>query len=575
MKIRIKVTIAFILCVLATLISCDYTNELDDIKRIDDSKNRYNRFMEVKEFDSAFVEANKLISYYSSQNIDSLKLFYLVKKVELYRKFTDLDTAIVLMDNMADLIKKVGDTDEASYYFNRKAAILYEVSRYDEALKAVKQSQRIDSILQKKSWRVSSNFTLEGAIYREKKEYAKARTALRKAINFSIQQKDAQEYFLSLFNLIGTFDKNSENDSIIVYGKNLLSSDLTRANKEFTHITYDQIGEAYRRMGLIEQAYIYADSAHDAAYGHWVEEVKKQINIYRSRDALVKQSLQNSVLEAENKRQMVWIYFVVTLAICIGIVSILIYRKREAYRKLSESKEKINIKLNKSVAFNNKLIGIVAHDIRNPMANIISIIELYKTGDVDKESMDAILEHLEDASRKANRLLENLLRWTKSQDSEFSAKYSMINLSDLTNNVISELHPQIRNKNIAVHNNICNCNVWADMDFLSIIVRNLLTNSIKFSMPEKAIVIESIKKDGVCEIRIIDEGTGMSTEQIRKISSGQTFSESGTQSEKGTGLGIKLTKDLVEAMGGKLFFESEKGKGTTAIVSIPNKKADE
>jgi signal transduction histidine kinase len=575
MKIRIKATKTFLFCVLATLISCDYTNELDDLERIENTKNRYDRFIDVREYDSAFVEVNKLITYYSKQDVDSLKLLYMANKAELHRKFNDLDTAVILLDNMVDLTKRIGDTDEASYYYNRKAAILFEVSLYDKALKAVKESQRIDSILEIKGWRVSSNFNLEGAIYREQKEYSKAKKALRIAIEYSIQQKDAQEYFQSLFNLISTFHRSNNNDSIIIYGKQLLSNELTSSNKEFTHVTYEQIGQAYHQMGELEKAYAYADSAHDAAYGHWVDEVKKQINIYRSRDALEKEQLQNDILAEENKRQSLWTYFLIILAIGTGFISVLIYRKQSAYKKLSESKEKINAKLKESLDFNNKLIGIVAHDIRNPMANIVSIIELYKTGDIDKELLDDVLAELEEGSKKANRLLENLLRWVKSQDSEFTPKYSIVDLSALTNSVISEVQPQIRKKNINVQSFICNCNIWADKDFLSIIIRNLLTNSIKFSMPGKKIVIDSEKNGGICKIKIIDEGTGMSAEQLSKINSGKTISKTGTHSEKGTGLGIKLTKDLIETMGGTLTFESEKGKGTTAIISLLNQKPTE
>lgn len=94
-------------------------------------------------------------------------------------------------------------------------------------------------------------------------------------------------------------------------------------------------------------------------------------------------------------------------------------------------------------------------------------------------------------------------------------------------------------------------------------------------MPGKKIVIDSEKNGGICKIKIIDEGTGMSAEQLSKINSGKTISKTGTHSEKGSGLGVKLTKDLIETMGGTLTFESEKGKGTTAIISLLNQKPTE
>jgi len=111
--------------------------------------------------------------------------------------------------------------------------------------------------------------------------------------------------------------------------------------------------------------------------------------------------------------------------------------------------------------------------------------------------------------------------------------------------------------------------VKVDADFLGIILRNLLTNAIKYSHPGGLISVSAKKTKGSFVIRIRDEGVGMSKEKISNIFNGKVDSNVGTQAEKGTGLGVTLVKELIERHHGKLDFESKEGKGTTAIVTIP------
>jgi signal transduction histidine kinase len=533
------------------------------------SERRFHELYETRQYDKALAEINKLIAYQTGENNDSLLLVLIINKAELQRKLTDLETALKTLESHNDKVNKMRVGQHTAYYFNRKAAILLELNQIVDALQAVKRAQKIDSIIDDKSWRFSSNLNIEGSIYRDLGQYRKSQKALRKAVNFSFQENNTIEYIQSLYNLILSFDKSENYDSIPGYANKILSSGIVKQELAIRGKTLNILAKTYFNLGQSDTAYIYADSAYQVAIERTKEIVDDRVNMYRASDALIKEKLENDLLEAQNKRQYLWIYLILTIAVSIGVITILVYRQRSRYKSLSESKQSINTQLEESLAFNNKLIGVVAHDIRSPLANIISVLELYRTGVLDKKSVDQMILQLESASKNASQLLENLLRWVKSQDSEFVPQYSKINLSELIGEVVGETQIQMDNKNIRLETELEDIRLRSDPDFLALIIRNLLTNAIKFSNSGGKIVITTIEDSENCRIQIKDEGVGMSAEKINRLSSGKSFSEWGTNAEKGTGLGVKLVNELIESMEGQLSFISQEGKGTKAIVTLP------
>jgi signal transduction histidine kinase len=466
-------------------------------------------------------------------------------------------------------VGSLGNTESTAYYFNRKAAVYYEIENFDEAAIAVKKAQKIDSVLGIKNWRYSSNLSIEGAIYRAQKKYKKSYEVVRKAYQFALENENHQEYFISLYNLISNFEKNKQNDSIVKYGKEFLSNTPKNFNKSFYHETYKRLGKAFYQLGDKDKAYMFADSSYQIAYDHMSDITEDRLKMYRASDELLQEQLQNKVLQAENKRKALLNYLLISILVGSSVIFLLIFGERRQYKKLSEAKQKINNQLNESIAFNNKLISIVAHDIRSPLSNISSVINLYKSGEIDEDMMGDLLYQLELGTDKTNQLLENLLRWIKSQDSEFKPNYSKVNIPLLISEVISELQMQFKTKGLKVEHDVEELEIKTDKDFLSIILRNLISNAIKFSDSGEKIIIAVNTKSTGHEIKIIDNGVGITTDQIEKINKGQQFSEWGTDSEKGTGLGVKLVKELLHTLGGSLSFESTKGKGTTAKVELP------
>jgi signal transduction histidine kinase len=145
-----------------------------------------------------------------------------------------------------------------------------------------------------------------------------------------------------------------------------------------------------------------------------------------------------------------------------------------------------------------------------------------------------------------------------------NCKPECINLYTEVNKIIANINQDVLKKNLFLYNKIdTGTSINADINMLHLIVQNLLTNSIKFTQAEGQIIISSVEKDDFIEVSIQDTGVGINPEITSKLFSfAKQYTTDGTVGEKGTGLGLPLCKEFVERNGGKIWVESELGKGS-------------
>ncbi len=243
-----------------------------------------------------------------------------------------------------------------------------------------------------------------------------------------------------------------------------------------------------------------------------------------------------------------------------------------ALRKLKESE--LNLKeLN---ATKDKFFSIIGHDLRNPLNALLGFSELI-SGNTRNYTMEEIRKYnkiINDSARNIHQLIENLLDWSRSQagNIEFSPRYC--DLLTVTSDIQKIFNIQIDKKNINIHNNIPDdMKVFADKNLLSTILRNLVSNAIKFTAPGGHVTLSANKSDGQVNISVADTGAGMTTEQIDNLFQLDTnLTKSGTSEEKGTGLGLILCKEFVEIHKGIIRVDSEPDKGSVFTFTLPYKE---
>jgi signal transduction histidine kinase len=235
--------------------------------------------------------------------------------------------------------------------------------------------------------------------------------------------------------------------------------------------------------------------------------------------------------------------------------------------------EQNNQKINEIISKNNKFISILAHDLRGPFNSIIGFLNLIKEN-LNNDDMNNVEKYLDIVYNSANNtlnLLDNLLVWTMSQNSEKYFNPITIELDQLIIDEIDYLIVSANQKQITLNQSIeKGLNVTADVQMVSTIIRNLITNAIKFTNPGGEITISAMENEHHIEIAIEDNGIGISFEAQKELFKIDSFhSTIGTSNEKGLGLGLLLCKEFIDVHGGDIKIDSQPGKGCEMKITLP------
>lgn len=222
-----------------------------------------------------------------------------------------------------------------------------------------------------------------------------------------------------------------------------------------------------------------------------------------------------------------------------------------------------------------RLFSIIAHDLRSPLNNLNDIIKMLDEGMLTEKEFRSFVPHLSKNMGYTTGLLENLLFWSKSQLQGEVVRPVFFNVKEVTDNILHLFETIIKEKVITVLNNIEeNCMVYADRDMIQLIIRNLISNAVKFSNRGGEIILSIVPQENFSRICIRDEGVGISESDLKKLFEMETFTTRGTDNEQGTGLGLLLCKDFIEKNNGSIWVESELSKGSKFCVEIPKNPAN-
>jgi signal transduction histidine kinase len=248
------------------------------------------------------------------------------------------------------------------------------------------------------------------------------------------------------------------------------------------------------------------------------------------------------------------------------------YGRIWTFHDITERKalEKQLIQLN---ADKDRFISILAHDLRSPFNCLLGLVYLLKIRlhTYTMEKIESMVNNIYTSAQKAFELLEDTLLWANVQSKKITYLPSLVNASEVIAEVANILAPVANAKKIEIK---CYCdsnlNVNLDLYMFKTILRNLVSNSIKFTNRGGTIKIRALHENKETIIKVIDNGVGIDQETLEKIFQFTTIhSTAGTEKESGTGLGLLLCKEFVDKHSGKIWIESEVNKGTTVSFSIP------
>ncbi len=243
-------------------------------------------------------------------------------------------------------------------------------------------------------------------------------------------------------------------------------------------------------------------------------------------------------------------------------------------KQIFENLKQSEIRLRELNASKDKFFSIISHDLRGPFNSIIGYSEILveQIHARDYDGVEEYAKYIHNSSWRAMDLLTNLLEWSRSQTGRMEFHPENMQIAELIDATIETLIDASHQKSISIDRDLPdNITVLADRAMIKTTLRNLISNAIKFTQPHGRIVISARKELKAVIVAISDNGLGIDKNTLEKLFRiGEGKSSTGTCKETGTGLGLLLCKEFVEKHGGKIWIESELGKGTSVHFTVPN-----
>ncbi|MBE2279493.1 MAG: tetratricopeptide repeat-containing sensor histidine kinase [Ignavibacteriaceae bacterium] len=426
-------------------------------------------------------------------------------------------------------------------------------------------------------------------IARRKKDYYKALEYCELSISYKTLIHD-EGGIASVKAIIGSiYLELGDYKQATAYMINSIETRLELGEIRGASIVAKRISETYEKVGDYQNALKY-------------HKILKQLN-----DSLqVEKSIQNldeltykfELSEAEAQIKMTQAQNTVITVVAIALLGLLIFAGYIVY-SLQRSKKKISL-LNSELSEKNNVVelksaeliqtnselekvnrdkdllfGVIAHDLRNPLISLIGLSEIL-IEDADEMEKIEIVDYAKKLNISALRLhylIENLLSWSLINLDKIEVQKENFNLRSEAEKVTGLLEGPANSKDIKLSNNIDeDIEVYADRNIISLVIRNLTSNAIKFTPQGGEVKIETIPDGDSIQIKVIDSGIGIPESKFEEIFSNTIISTAGTGKERGSGLGLMVCKKLINKQGGEISVESEIGKGSTFTIKL-NKKS--
>lgn len=290
---------------------------------------------------------------------------------------------------------------------------------------------------------------------------------------------------------------------------------------------------------------------------------------------IAQKQINHQQLELQYNRNLNLFFFIVVL-ILLGAGGSIYYNQRKT-QKLNTIISKHKKELEELITVKDMVLGTLSHDMRTPINSLVSFTHLLEKDSIPQDKMKLYSAQLKNTLGYTQGLMDNLLKWATSQMHGFTPNIEMVDLGELTAEMLYSVTEMINQKEVIVQNHIhTGAMVLADREMLASVVRNLFTNAVKFSHKGGTIELKSTVTGEQRNFIITDQGIGMDTSKVQLINDSVTSSvksSRGTGQEKGNGLGLVLCKSFVTMMGGHLNVSSKLEEGTVFTVLLPTKSS--
>lgn len=510
--------------------------------------------------------------YYGQENYEYAKKYF-QDALEIYEKLDDKSGIETCYINLGNAIADEGNYDEGLEFYQ----------------KSITLAEELDD-----QYGISLIYNNIGDCYIEMKQYQKAQEIFSKSLEIAKNLNERELIAVILLNIADLQNKLKNYQSAIRIAKRSLEISKQLGFIEYEIDNFDILTIAYEGIGNKSRALEYLklyknkkDSLIDTDKAKKVQLFHALNELERTQFTIDDLSSKNKIakLKYENEKKISYVLIIAIVIFAFLIILLILQQtsKRKAFNLLEFKNHQIN-RMNDEIEVQrdslkqlnktkDKFFSIIAHDLKSPFNSIKGFTELMieNIHEYDEEKKLKFLKIIKGSTTKASDLLNNLLIWANNQSGNLKYNPLKVELIKQVSDAISLLEIQAINKEINIVNNVeNNLFVNADINMFDTILRNLISNAIKFTEPKGEIQIFSSIDKNFVEISVKDNGIGISKSDVKKLFSIDVKNSNiGTANEQGSGLGLILCKDFVERHGGKIWVQSTINKGSEFTFTLP------
>lgn len=469
---------------------------------------------------------------------------YYSKKSRIFNIKNDLDSALYYAWEVANITQKTANrsTDDAKLHVNdlRLVGITYTaMARYKEAEQIFSQCKAILDTIKVQSGNAKTLCRLYGNIgdlMQKKGQYTDALAAFDQSLRYAIEIEHPEAEMNAYLKLSEVYNKQQN----------------YKAEALFLKKYYELKDSLYTTDKQVKMTELEADYQLE----------KKNATL----------ALQKAETARQKTLRNISIAIAAIVVLVLGALIVLYRRIRSKNILLAEQNVQIlNQKeaLEKLNTVKNKMFSVISHDLRSPINTLKTFFALTKQKQLSPEKQMRYQDQVEQSVIQTGTMLDNLLVWAQMQLNNKPPQIFPINTADALKNALAEVAAQAQLKEILFEESITETDALANKSILEIAIRNLLTNAIKFSKVNSTVQVSNGSVNDQVIIRIQDFGIGMDAAQIAQINDKAIESKTGTQGEKGSGMGLMLVVQLLQQINARLDIQSSPGKGSIFAIILP------
>lgn len=385
-----------------------------------------------------------------------------------------------------------------------------------------------------------------------------------------------------------------------------MQGDLKSADKNLQQakLLNDTLGNVKNEMIYYKIRYELDSARNDyaAAFESYKEFSKRNIDFFNAEKGRLisrsqekyeseKKQRENILLKKEQhmhlatiQQQRVLVLSAAALFLALLLITVMVYRlykrQQELYLELNNKNREVSMQnriiLEQNATLENlnqvkdKIFSVISHDLRSPLAILEGLLFLLKDEKIDAAQFRMYTDELWRDVKNTAYMMDNMLQWASNQMKGIGVKPDDFDVTLLLNREFDLLQTLARQKEVKLRHELNNSiMVYADPDMIRLVLRNLINNAIKFTPSGGEVLITATHDNEQAEITVKDNGTGIPVENQHRIFSNIYYSTTGTQNEKGCGLGLHLSKDFVERNQGQIWFNSMPGTGSSFSFTVP------